>query len=73
MFFHTAREPMDGLGFRAIALKKPRSGPVDNKKNYSRPELIEHGSVSEMTKGDKVIMAPSDSWFLEGDPLHTVS
>jgi hypothetical protein len=40
---------------------------VDIKKTYSRPALVAHGSVSEMTEGVKYTISPSDGWVLGDD------
>ena len=37
---------------------------MDIKKTYSRPALVAHGSVSEMTEGVKYTVSPSDGWLL---------
>jgi hypothetical protein len=43
----------------------------DRKTPYRKPRISELGSIQELTLANKVIAAPSDGFFFQGQPLQT--
>jgi hypothetical protein len=42
-----------------------------SKKPYEKPQLLELGSIQELTLANKIVAAPSDGFSFNGQPLQT--